>query len=127
MSASCAFNSAQLTGASIEYTTGISWKNWMTVLLYWGYLVTSIIVNFYPRYLSTFSVMGFIWLCITLIATCVVFLVLGDEKQSAEFVFGEFINNTGWPNGFGILLGLLPIVYSMVSAASVWNGLDSKN
>ncbi|KAF3932321.1 hypothetical protein ABW19_dt0208511 [Dactylella cylindrospora] len=113
MSASCAFNSAQLTGASIEATIGTPWARWMTVILYWGYLAVSLIVNFYPRYLSSFNVMGFIWLVMTMIATIVVFLVLGDEKQSPEFVFGDFSNNTGYPNGFAILLGLLPIVYSM--------------
>ncbi|KAK6544331.1 hypothetical protein TWF694_001031 [Orbilia ellipsospora] len=113
MSASCAFNSAQLTGAAIEYTLGTHWTRWMTVLLYWAYLGVSLVVNFYPRYLSSFNVMGFIWLVVTMIATIVVFLVLGEHKQSAEFVFGQFVNNTNWPNGFSWLLGLLPIVYSM--------------
>ncbi|KAK6515554.1 hypothetical protein TWF506_007884 [Arthrobotrys conoides] len=113
MSASCAFNSAQLTGAAIEFTTGTTWTRWMTVLLYWAYLGVSLIVNFYPRYLSSFNIIGFIWLLVTMVVTMVLFLVLGENKQSAEWVFGQFINNTNWPDGFGYLLGLLPIVYSM--------------
>ncbi|EWC48442.1 hypothetical protein DRE_02211 [Drechslerella stenobrocha 248] len=113
MSASCAFNSAQLTGAAVEYTTGVHWARWMTVILYWAYLGVSLIVNFYPRYLSSFNILGFIWLVVTMLATIIVFLVLGERKQSAEFVFATFINNTGWPNGFSYLLGFLPIVYSM--------------
>ncbi|KAK6335507.1 hypothetical protein TWF696_002281 [Orbilia brochopaga] len=127
MSASCAFNSAQLTGAAIEYTTGVTWTRWMTVLLYWAYLASSLIVNFYPRYLSSFNIIGFIWLVITMIGTMIVFLVLGERKQSAEFVFATFVNNTGWPNGFSYLLGFLPIVYSMTgfdNAAHLAEELD---
>jgi choline transport protein len=29
------------------------------------------------------------------------------EYSSAEFVFTEFLNETGWPDGVGWLLGLL--------------------
>ena len=40
-------------------------------------------------------------------------VILPDSHQSADFVFTEFVNNTGWDNSFYVvLLGLLLAQYT---------------
>jgi choline transport protein len=47
------------------------------------------------------SITGFVVISITILACA------SPNYSSAEFVFTDFINETGWPDGIGWLLGLL--------------------
>ena len=52
------------------------------------------------------SITGVVVISITLLAT--------SEKSSAEFVFTEFNNETGWSSGVGWILGLLQSALSLI-------------
>lgn len=44
----------------------------------------------------------------------IVVLAYTPEKQSASFVFTEWVNNTGWNSGFYVfMLGLLQSQYTL--------------
>ena len=49
----------------------------------------------------SWSIAGFVIICITVLACA------SPDYASAHFVFAEFINETGWPDGIAWLLGLL--------------------
>lgn len=82
---------------------------WHQFLIYIGYNLAAFLINAYMTRLlplitkSAFiwSILGFVVISITLLATA------DDGYSSAEFVFTEFINTTGWPDGVAWMLGLL--------------------
>lgn len=84
-------------------------KPWQQFLIYIGYNVVAFLVNcFLTRILPTITKTAFIWsiggfavICITLLACA------SPNFSSGTFVFTEFINETGWPDGIAWLLGLL--------------------
>jgi choline transport protein len=59
------------------------------------------ILNHVNRAAFIWSIGGFAIVCITVLACA------SPNYASAEFVFTEFINETGWPDGIAWLLGLL--------------------
>ena len=54
-----------------------------------------------PNPLSSGSILGFGVICITLLACS------SPNYQSGSFVYRDFFNETGWPDGLAWLLGLL--------------------
>jgi len=84
-------------------------QNWQQFLLYIGFILAAFIINvFLTRILPYITQTAFIWslagfaiICITVLSTA------SPDYQSGQFVYGEFVNGTGWPNGFAWLLGLL--------------------
>lgn len=84
-------------------------KPWQQYLIYLAWTVIAFIVNaFLNRILPYLNRGAFIWsiggfaiICITVLACA------SPDFASAEFVFTEFVNTTGWPDGISWLLGLL--------------------
>jgi choline transport protein len=84
-------------------------KPWQQYLIYLAWTLIAFVVNaFMNRLLPYLNKGAFIWsvggfaiICITVLACS------SGEFASADFVFTEFINTTGWPDGISWLLGLL--------------------
>ncbi|PVH70722.1 amino acid transporter-like protein [Cadophora sp. DSE1049] len=82
---------------------------WHQFLIYIGYTLVAFVVNAFltgalpiiTRTAFIWSITGFVVISITVLA-CV-----SPNYTSAEYVFTEFINETGWPDGIAWLLGLL--------------------
>ncbi|QSZ30165.1 hypothetical protein DSL72_004685 [Monilinia vaccinii-corymbosi] len=84
-------------------------QRWHQFLLYIAYSLIAFIVNAFMTSLlplitkSAFiwSIAGFALISITVLAAA------SPEYNEASFVFTDFINSTGWPDGVAWLLGLL--------------------
>jgi choline transport protein len=84
-------------------------ERWHQFLIYVGYTITAFLVNAFMNdmlpYVNkaaiTWSISGFVIICITVLACA------SPNYASAKFVFTDFINETGWPDGIAWLLGLL--------------------
>ncbi|KAF2799692.1 amino acid permease [Melanomma pulvis-pyrius CBS 109.77] len=84
-------------------------ERWHQFLIYIGYNVAAFVVNAFMNNLLpyvnkaaiTWSILGFVVICITVLACA------SPNYSSAHFVFAEFTNETGWPDGVAWLLGLL--------------------
>lgn len=84
-------------------------ERWHQFLIYLGYTAVAFSVNAFGNSILPYvnktaiawSIAGFAIICITCLACA------SPEYESAEFVFTEFINTTGWPDGVAWLLGLL--------------------
>lgn len=82
---------------------------WHQFLIYIGYNIFAFLINAFltgalpliTRAAFIWSIAGFVIISITVLACA------SPEYTSAEYVFTEFINETGWPDGIAWLLGLL--------------------
>lgn len=84
-------------------------KPWHQFLIYIGYNLVAFLVNAFltkalpliTKAAFTWSIAGFVIISITVLACA------SPNYSSGDFVYREFINNTGWPDGIAWLLGLL--------------------
>jgi choline transport protein len=84
-------------------------QRWHQFLIYIGYNIVAFVVNAFGNSIIplvnkaaiTWSISGFVIICITVLACS------APHYSSAKFVFTDFINETGWPDGVAWLLGLL--------------------
>ncbi|KAM0445046.1 hypothetical protein ACHAO4_010026 [Trichoderma viride] len=84
-------------------------QRWHQFLIYIGFTLASFVINafmnsFLPllyRGAFVWSIGGFVLVSITVLACA------SPNYNTAYFVFREFINTTGWPDGIAWLLGLL--------------------
>lgn len=84
-------------------------KRWHQFLIYIGYNIVAFLVNAFmtgalpiiTKSAFTWSILGFVVISITVLACA------SPTYSSASFVFTDFINETGWPDGIAWLLGLL--------------------
>lgn len=82
---------------------------WQQFLIYLVYAAIAFVVNafgnailpYVNKVAITWTIGGWAIICITVLACA------SPDYNSAEFVFAEFINTTGWPGGIAWLLGLL--------------------
>jgi choline transport protein len=92
--------------AQLNY--GFTIERWHTVLV--AYLVTVIAMTsniFLPHILNKLSKAVLIWNLLSFVVCLVTILATNDNKQSAEFVFSDFQNFTGWTPPYAVVLGLL--------------------
>ncbi|PSN74538.1 amino acid permease [Corynespora cassiicola Philippines] len=84
-------------------------ERWHQFLIYITYTVVAFVINAFMNNLLpyinktaiTWSITGFVVISITALACA------SPDYASASFVFTDFINETGWPDGIAWLLGLL--------------------
>ena len=84
-------------------------QRWHQFLIYIGYNLFGFLVNAFVTKLLplvtkaalVWSISGFVIISITLLACA------SPNYQPASFVFQDFLNQTGWPDGISWLLGLL--------------------
>jgi amino acid permease (GABA permease) len=84
-------------------------KPWQQYLIYLAWTLIAFVVNaFLNRLLPYLNRGAFIWSVGGFAIICITVLACSSPNfASAEFVFTEFINTTGWPDGIAWLLGLL--------------------
>ena len=98
-----------VVGIIALYNPSYQVQPWHQFLIYLGYNLVAALVNafgnsFLPYVNQTaiiWSVAGFVIISITVLACAT------PDYNSADFVFREFKNTTGWPDGVAWLLGLL--------------------
>ncbi|ETN39013.1 uncharacterized protein HMPREF1541_07055 [Cyphellophora europaea CBS 101466] len=94
---------------------------WQQFLLYLAYTLVAFLINAFATKLLPYvtqtafiwSIVGFVVISITLLACA------APNYQSGTFVYGNFINETGWPDGFAWLLGLLQGTLSLTGFDAV--------
>ncbi|KAF4594931.1 amino acid permease [Ophiocordyceps camponoti-floridani] len=84
-------------------------QRWHQFLIYTALTMLSFLVNAFLNSLLPLIYRGaFAWSIGGFVVACVVMLACSSpDFHSADFVFGQFINRTGWPDGVAWLLGLL--------------------
>ncbi|GKZ28894.1 hypothetical protein AbraIFM66950_001518 [Aspergillus brasiliensis] len=84
-------------------------QRWHQFLIYIAYNIIAFIINaFMGKLLPLVTKGAFIWSLTGFTVICITLLACSSPNyNSGEFVFGEFINQTGWPDGLAWLLGLL--------------------
>ncbi|CAN9092261.1 unnamed protein product [Alternaria alternata] len=98
-----------ISGLIALYHPDFTLHPWQVWLIYVAWTIIAFIINAFMNNLLPYvnrgafiwSIGGFAIVCITVLACS------SPEYASAEFVFTEFINETGWPDGIAWLLGLL--------------------
>ena len=89
-------------------------ERWHTVLLAYLIALSSTAVNLYgPHLLEKISRGILVWNVLAFVIVIVVILACNDHKQSADFVFHDFQNFTGFTPGFAAILGLLQSSFGM--------------
>ncbi|KAF1837446.1 amino acid transporter [Decorospora gaudefroyi] len=98
-----------ISGLIVMYHPNFTLEAWQVWLIYVAWTLIAFIINAFLNNLLPYvnrtafiwSIGGFAIICITVLACA------SPDYASAEFVFTEFINETGWPDGVAWLLGLL--------------------
>ncbi|GAA5867997.1 hypothetical protein JCM8547_000777 [Rhodosporidiobolus lusitaniae] len=115
--ASTEFGLAQMIFAAVSLSTeGRFVANaWQTYLLYIGLLLIHGILNSVGTRLLATMTKSFVFFNLgTVVAVIIALLIKTDNKNTAAFTFGHFVNNSGWSsNGLTFLLGLLSVQWTM--------------
>ncbi|OJJ99299.1 hypothetical protein ASPACDRAFT_1901933 [Aspergillus aculeatus ATCC 16872] len=84
-------------------------KRWHQFLIYIAFCLVAFLINaFLNSILPRLTKGAFIWSLTGFAVICITVLSCSSPNyNSGEFVFGDFINETGWPDGLAWLLGLL--------------------
>ncbi|KAH7128472.1 GABA permease gaba [Dendryphion nanum] len=98
-----------IVGVISLYHPNYTAERWHQFLIYIAYNVIAFLINAFMNSLLpyvnkiaiTWSIAGFVIISITVLACA------SPNYASARFVFADFINETGWPDGIAWLLGLL--------------------
>jgi choline transport protein len=102
---------SQLVSGIIAFMMpGYEPQKWHQFLIYAAYTLVAFVVNaFGARLLPLVTKAAFMWsICgFAIISVTALVCAAPDNYQSGGFVYGKFINETGWPDGVAWLLGLL--------------------
>lgn len=98
-----------ILGVISLYDPSYAPQRWHQFLIYIGYNFVAFLINAFMNHLLpyvnkaaiTWSIAGFAIICITVLSCA------SPNYSTGDFVFREFINETGWPDGIAWLLGLL--------------------
>ncbi|KAI5368226.1 putative amino acid/polyamine transporter I, amino acid permease [Septoria linicola] len=98
-----------IIGIIAIYDPAYQSERWHQFLIYIGYNIIAMLVNAFGNSILPlvnksaiiWSISGFIVISITILACA------APDYSSGEFVYGEFLNETGWPDGVAWMLGLL--------------------
>jgi amino acid transporter len=109
------FGAAFFLNALLDVQWGFSTTvPWHTIVLFAGILVLHGVLNsFGVRVIALLNNISVWWHVIGVLVIVAVLAFTPSKHQSAGFVFGHFVNNTGWGSSFYvILLGLLLAQYT---------------
>jgi choline transport protein len=91
----------------------------MTWLIYTGFLVAPAVSNLMPRYLPALQIFGAFFNISNGLIWAIVFLVMAD-KNSATFVFTDFLNTSGWSSrGWIFILSMYVPIYGLYGTDGV--------
>ncbi|NUR95235.1 MAG: amino acid permease [Kribbellaceae bacterium] len=108
------FGAAFFLNAFLDLQWGFTASPGHTILLFGIILVVHGLLNsFGVKLVARLNDISVWWHIVGVLAIVVVLIVVPDKHQSASFVFGHFVNNTGWGSTFYVaLLGLLLAQYT---------------
>lgn len=91
-------------------------KRWHGTLLYWAFLAMALVINVWgSRILPHVEYVSMVLHVALFIVLLVVICVVSPIKNSADFVFTDFENETGWQNdGIAWCVGMLSSAYVLV-------------
>ncbi|WP_133909223.1 amino acid permease [Actinophytocola oryzae] len=109
------FGAAFFLNAFLDLQFGFAATPGHTILLFGIILLLHGLLNtFGVKLVSLLNDISVWWHVIGVLVIVGALVFLPDNHQSAGFVFGEFVNNTGWASGFYVaLLGLLLAQYTL--------------
>ncbi|KAK5090366.1 hypothetical protein LTR05_000538 [Lithohypha guttulata] len=96
-------------------------QRWQQFLIYIAYTLIAFLVNTYlTRLLPLITQAAFIWSLLGFVVISIAVLACASPNyQRASFVYSDFINTTGWPDGLAWLLGLLQGALALTGFDSV--------
>ena len=108
------FGAASFINAFLDLQFGFAATPGNTILIFGIVLAVHGLLNtFGVRLVAVLNQVSVWWHLLGVAVIVVVLAVVPARHQSAEFVFGEFVNNTGWGSAFYVgLLGLLLAQYT---------------
>jgi amino acid permease (GABA permease) len=109
------FGAAFFLNAFLDLQFGFAATQGHTILLFGIILVLHGLLNtFGVKIVATLNDISVWWHVIGVLVIVGALVILPDNHQSASFVFGHFVNNTGWSSTFYVaLLGLLLAQYTL--------------
>ena len=109
------FGAAFFLNALLDLQFGFDFTPPHTILLFGIILLLHALLNtFGVKLVSLLNDISVWWHVIGVLIIVGALVILPDNHQSASFVFGEFVNNTGWSSGLYVaLLGLLLAQYTL--------------
>jgi amino acid permease (GABA permease) len=109
------FGAAFFLNAFLDLQFGFAATPPHTILLFGIILLLHGLLNtFGVKLVALLNDISVWWHVIGVLIIVGALVILPDKHQSASFVFGEFVNNTGWSSGFYVaLLGLLLAQYTL--------------
>jgi amino acid permease (GABA permease) len=109
------FGAAFFLNALLDLQFGFDFTPPHTILLFGIILLLHGLLNtFGVQLVSRLNDISVWWHVIGVVIIVGALVFLPDSHQSASFVFGEFVNNTGWSSGLYVaLLGLLLAQYTL--------------
>jgi amino acid permease (GABA permease) len=108
------FGAAFFLNALLDLQWGFDTRPWHTILLFAAILVVHGTLNqFGVRLVALFNDISVWWHIVGVLLIVGVLAFVPSHHQSASFVFGHFVNNTGWGSTIYVaLLGLLLAQYT---------------
>ncbi|TXT08722.1 hypothetical protein VHUM_02850 [Vanrija humicola] len=105
----CAFCTNFVLGLVSFWHETFAAASWQTFIVMAAFGALTFLLNAFgirilpalDRFAGAWSMVGIVVVCVTLLATS------KGQYQPAKAVFAEFTNETGWPDGFAFVLGLL--------------------
>lgn len=109
------FGAAFFLNALLDLTFGFDARPWHTIVLFGIILVIHALLNtFGVRLVALLNDISVWWHVIGVAIIVGVLALVPDRHQSADFVFTEFVNNTGWNSTLYVfLIGLLLAQYTL--------------
>ena len=92
---------------------------WHQFMIYVAFAMFALLVNaFFTRLLPYFTKASFGWSIMGFVVVSITILACTSANpdhgfQSGRFVYGQFINETGWPDGLAWMLGLLQGAFAL--------------
>ncbi|KHN94010.1 Amino acid/polyamine transporter I [Metarhizium album ARSEF 1941] len=90
-------------------------KPWHQFLIYVGFALVALVINaLLTRLLPYFTRAAFFWSMTGFVVVVITVLSCASPHfQPGDVVYGQFINNVGWPDGLAWLLGLLQGAFAL--------------
>ncbi|KAJ4263450.1 hypothetical protein NW762_006269 [Fusarium torreyae] len=110
------FFAAQFIGAAAVVASNDSFvpEKWSTYLIFLAILTFTTITNIFGnRILGRWNDAALCWSVLGVVIVGIVLLTM-SKKSDASFVFTNFDNQTGWPDGMAWILGLLQSALSLI-------------
>jgi amino acid permease (GABA permease) len=108
------FGAALFLNALLDLQWGFDTRPWHTIVLFAAILLLHGVVNqFGVRIIAILNNISVWWHILGVLLIVSVLAIVPSHHQSASWVFGHFVNNTGWGSKFYVLLlGLLLAQYT---------------